>query len=63
MLWAYRRDLKKAALLCLGTVVPMGLAYVVWQPTAFGQVLRNGTLRVRRLLGQSRLPLPRTVRG
>ena len=43
MLWAYRRDLKKAALLCLGTAIPMGLAYVVWQPTAFGQVLRNGT--------------------
>ena len=43
MLWAYRRDLKKAALLCLGTLIPMGLAYVVWQPTAFGQVLRNGT--------------------
>ncbi len=43
MLWAYRRDLKKAALLCLGTAIPMGLAYIVWQPTAFGQVLRNGT--------------------
>ncbi len=43
MLWAYRRELKKAALLCLGTAIPMGLAYVVWQPTAFGQVLRNGT--------------------
>jgi alpha-1,6-mannosyltransferase len=43
MLWAYRRDLKKAALLCLGTIIPMSLAYVVWQPTAFGQVLRNGT--------------------
>jgi alpha-1,6-mannosyltransferase len=43
MLWAYRRDLKKAALLCLGTIIPMGLAYVLWQPTAFGQVLRNGT--------------------
>jgi alpha-1,6-mannosyltransferase len=43
MLWAYRRDLKKAAVLCLGTGIPMGLAYIVWQPTAFGQVLRNGT--------------------
>jgi alpha-1,6-mannosyltransferase len=43
MLWAYRREPKKAALLCLGTVIPMGLAYVVWQPTAFFQVLRNGS--------------------
>jgi alpha-1,6-mannosyltransferase len=42
MLWAYRREPKKAALLCAGTAVPMGLAYVVWQPTAFFQVLRNG---------------------
>jgi hypothetical protein len=42
MLWAYRREPKKAVLLCLGTVIPMGLAYVVWQPTAFFQVLRNG---------------------
>ncbi len=42
MLWAYRREPKKAALLCLGTVIPMGLAYIVWQPTAFFQALRNG---------------------
>ena len=42
MLWAYRREPKKAALLCLGTALPMGLAYVVWQPTAFFQALRNG---------------------
>ena len=42
MLWAYRREPKKALLLCAGTVVPMGLAYVVWQPTAFFQVVRNG---------------------
>jgi alpha-1,6-mannosyltransferase len=42
MLWAYRRQPKKAALLCAGTVIPMGLAYVLWQPTAFFQVLRNG---------------------
>ncbi len=42
MLWAYRREPKKALLLCLGTVVPMGLAYVLWQPTAFLQALRNG---------------------
>jgi alpha-1,6-mannosyltransferase len=42
MLWAYRREPKKAVLLCAGTVIPMGLAYVVWQPTAFFQVLRNG---------------------
>jgi alpha-1,6-mannosyltransferase len=42
MLWAYRREPKKAVLLCAGTAIPMGLAYVVWQPSAFFQVLRNG---------------------
>lgn len=42
MLWAYRREPKKALLLCLGTAIPMGLSYVLWQPTAFFQVLRNG---------------------
>ena len=41
MLWAYRREPKKALLLCAGTAIPMGLAYVVWQPSAFVQVLRN----------------------
>jgi hypothetical protein len=43
MLWAYRREPKKAFLLCLGTAIPMGLAYVAWQPTAFFQALRNGS--------------------
>ena len=43
MLWAYRREPKKAFLLCLGTAIPMGLAYVSWQPTAFFQALRNGS--------------------
>ncbi len=42
MLWAYRREPKKAILLCLGTALPMGLAYLLWQPTAFLQALRNG---------------------
>lgn len=42
MLWAYRREPKKAILLCLGTSIPMGLAYIVWEPQAFFQVLRNG---------------------
>jgi alpha-1,6-mannosyltransferase len=42
MLWAYRREPKKALLLCAGTAIPMALAYVVWQPSAFFQVLRNG---------------------
>ncbi len=42
MLWAYRRQPVKALLLCAGTAIPMGLAYVVWQPAAFFQVLRNG---------------------
>lgn len=42
MLWAYRREPKKAALLLLGTFVPMALCYIVWQPSAFIQVLRNG---------------------
>jgi alpha-1,6-mannosyltransferase len=41
MLWAYRREPKKALLLCVGTAIPMGLAYVLWAPTAFFQVLRN----------------------
>jgi hypothetical protein len=43
MLWAYRREPKKALLLCLGTVIPMGLAYGLWAPTALVQVLRNGS--------------------
>ncbi|RCK68432.1 hypothetical protein DT076_16065 [Desertihabitans brevis] len=43
MLWAYRREPKKALLLCLGALVPIGLAYGVWQPTALLQVLRNTT--------------------
>jgi alpha-1,6-mannosyltransferase len=43
MLWAYRREPKNALMLCLGTAVPMGLAYVLWEPTAFFQVLRNGS--------------------
>lgn len=43
MLWAYRREPKKALLLCIGTGIPMSLAYVVWQPTAFFQALRNGS--------------------
>jgi len=42
MLWAYRREPRKALLLCIGTVIPMGLCYVVWQPTAFFQAVRNG---------------------
>jgi alpha-1,6-mannosyltransferase len=43
MLWAYRREPKKAVLLCLGALIPMALAYVLWAPTAFFQVLRNGS--------------------
>ncbi|HET9873548.1 MAG TPA: polyprenol phosphomannose-dependent alpha 1,6 mannosyltransferase MptB [Propionibacteriaceae bacterium] len=43
MLWAYRRQPKNALMLCLGTAVPMGMAYVLWEPTAFFQVLRNGS--------------------
>ncbi len=43
MLWAYRREPKKALQLCLGAAIPMGLAYVWWEPTAFFQVLRNGS--------------------
>lgn len=43
MLWAYRREPKKALLLCLGTIIPMGLAYGVWQPLALFQVIRNGS--------------------
>ena len=54
MLWAYRREPKKALLLCAGTAIPMGLAYVVWQPTAFFQVLRNGRVRLGRHRGPTR---------
>ncbi|MVA74825.1 hypothetical protein GC722_02065 [Auraticoccus sp. F435] len=43
MLWAYRREPRKALALCLGALVPIGLAYGVWQPTALFQVLRNTT--------------------
>ena len=43
MLWAYRREPKKAALLCLGTLIPMGLAYGLWQPAALVSVLRNAS--------------------
>ncbi len=42
MLWAYRHEPKKALLLCAGTALPMGWAYILWQPTAFFQALRNG---------------------
>jgi alpha-1,6-mannosyltransferase len=42
MLWAYRKEPKKAAMLCLGTVIPMGLAYLLWQPAAFFKALQNG---------------------
>ncbi|HLT61703.1 MAG TPA: polyprenol phosphomannose-dependent alpha 1,6 mannosyltransferase MptB [Microlunatus sp.] len=41
MLWAYRKEPKKAALLCLGTLIPMGLCYGLWQPTALVKVLNN----------------------
>lgn len=43
MLWAYRRQPRQALLLCVGAAIPMGLAYVVWEPSAFFQVLRNGS--------------------
>lgn len=43
MLWAYRKEPKKALLLCLGAAIPMGLSYVVWQPTALIRVLNNTT--------------------
>ena len=56
MLWAYRREPKKALLLCLGTAVPMGLAYVVWQPPASGAAQRR--LCLGRVLGQSALSPP-----
>ncbi|MDN5725819.1 MAG: polyprenol phosphomannose-dependent alpha 1,6 mannosyltransferase MptB [Propionibacteriales bacterium] len=43
MVWAYRKQPKKLALLCLGAAIPMGLAYGWWQPKAFVSVLRNGS--------------------
>lgn len=64
MLWAYRKEPKKALLLCLGTAIPMTLCYVLWQPTALSRVLNNTTYvsvgswpdLLNRLLGV--LPLP-----
>ncbi|SDD16283.1 hypothetical protein [Auraticoccus monumenti] len=43
MLWAYRREPRKALALCLGALVPIGLAYGLWQPAALVSVLRNTT--------------------
>ena len=43
MLWAYRKEPKKALLLCLGAVIPMGLCYGLWAPTALIRVLNNTT--------------------
>lgn len=43
MLWAYRKEPKKAVLLCLGALIPLSLAYGLWQPAALFQVLRNTT--------------------
>ncbi len=43
MLWAYRKESKKALLLCLGAVIPMALCYGLWQPTALIRVLNNTT--------------------
>lgn len=42
MLWAYRRQPKQMIKICVGAAIPMALAYIVWEPTAFVQVLRNG---------------------
>lgn len=42
MLWAYRREPKKAILLCLGAATPIVLAYVVGEPRALTQAMRNG---------------------
>lgn len=43
LLWAYRRQPKKALLLCLGTSIPMGIAYLIWQPAALLTVIHNGS--------------------
>lgn len=43
MLWAYRKQPKKAALLCLGAAIPITLSYGLWQPLALVSVLRNTT--------------------
>jgi hypothetical protein len=42
MLWAYRRQPRQMIKICVGAAIPMSLAYVVWEPSAFVQVLRNG---------------------
>lgn len=43
MLWAYRHQPRKMVGLCVGAVIPIGLAYGLWQPAALIQVLRNTT--------------------
>ncbi len=43
MLWAYRHEPRKAVALCLGALLPIGLAYGLWQPAALVSVLRNTT--------------------
>ena len=60
MLWAYRREPKKAALLCLGTIIPMGLAYVVWQPNGVLPGAAQRLVRLGRLLGEPGLPASST---
>ncbi len=61
MLWAYRREPKKALLLCLGTAHPDGAGV---RGLAADRVLPGAAqrrLRLGRLVGQPGLPVPRPV--
>ncbi|MDR1711209.1 MAG: polyprenol phosphomannose-dependent alpha 1,6 mannosyltransferase MptB [Propionibacteriaceae bacterium] len=41
MLWAYRRDWRKLAWLCLGAAIPLAAAYLLWEPQALLAAQRN----------------------
>lgn len=41
MLWGYRRDWRKALLLCVGAIIPLVLAYGLWMPKALLAAQRN----------------------
>ena len=58
MLWAYRREPKKAALLCLGTIIPMGWAYVHLAADRLLPGAPQRRLCLGRLVGQPHFPVP-----
>ena len=58
MLWAYRREPKKALLLCLGTVGPDGLGVRALAAHGVSSVTAQRWVRLGRLVGQSALSPP-----